>query len=105
MQLLFSDPNYIDVKIVERDKQWRFTGMYGEFKWQNKHLTWQRLRDLKAEHDMPWVVMGDLNEILYLHEKEGGNPRPQQYMNAFWCKQSKSVGYVSGNFIKLHNYP
>ena len=29
------------------------------------------------------VIIGDLNEIKFLHEKEGGNPRPQQYMVAF----------------------
>ena len=28
-------------------------------------------------------MMGDLNEILFLHEKEGGNPGPAQYMQAF----------------------
>jgi hypothetical protein len=83
IQLLFSDPNYIDVKIVESDKQRRFTGIYEEFQWERKHLTWQRMRNLKANSDLPWLMMGDFNEILYLHEKEGGAPRPQQYMNAF----------------------
>jgi hypothetical protein len=32
---------------------------------------------------MRWLVIGDWNEILYSHEKEGGNPRPIQYMQAF----------------------
>ncbi|PNT61155.1 hypothetical protein BRADI_5g10935v3, partial [Brachypodium distachyon] len=27
--------------------------------------------------------MGDFNEILYSHEKEGGNPRPVRMMNDF----------------------
>ena len=27
--------------------------------------------------------MGDINEILYLFEKEGGNPRPQNFMQSF----------------------
>jgi hypothetical protein len=29
------------------------------------------------------MVFGDFNEILYSHEKEGGNHRPQNYMQAF----------------------
>jgi hypothetical protein len=29
---------------------------------------------------MRWLVIGDWNEILATHEKEGGNPRPLQYM-------------------------
>jgi hypothetical protein len=46
--------------------------------------------------------MGDFNEILYLHEKEGGNPRPQQYMNAFRdalvdC-DLKDLGYLGDRF-------
>jgi hypothetical protein len=32
---------------------------------------------------MPWAIIGDLNEILYSHEKDGGNPRPAGYMEAF----------------------
>jgi hypothetical protein len=32
---------------------------------------------------MPWATIGDFNEILFNHEKEGGNPRPQVYMQAF----------------------
>ena len=66
-----------------QDNVWRFTGMYGEPRWQDKHLIWQRLRDLHAIADMPWLVMGDLNEILYAFEKEGGNPRPSHFMQAF----------------------
>jgi hypothetical protein len=27
--------------------------------------------------------MGDFNEILFSHEKEGGNQRPQPYMQSF----------------------
>jgi hypothetical protein len=32
---------------------------------------------------MPWVVIGDFNEILFSNEKEGGDPRPDHIMQAF----------------------
>jgi hypothetical protein len=32
---------------------------------------------------LPWLVAGDFNEIMYSHEKEGGNVRPQRCMQAF----------------------
>jgi hypothetical protein len=32
---------------------------------------------------MKWLVIGDWDEILYNHEKEGGNPRPIHYMLTF----------------------
>ncbi|XP_073353800.1 uncharacterized protein [Aegilops tauschii subsp. strangulata] len=75
---------FIDVKIEEANNVvWRLTGMYGEFRWENKHMTWSRMRQLHQNLKLPWILLGDLNEIQYLHEKDGGNPRPIQYMQAF----------------------
>jgi endonuclease/exonuclease/phosphatase family metal-dependent hydrolase len=83
IQLMFSHPNYIDVSVQESlDKVWRLTGVYGEPRWDDKYKTWERIRELHAQSNLPWVLIGDFNEILYSHEKEGGNPRPQIYMQA-----------------------
>jgi hypothetical protein len=57
--------------------------MYGESRWEDKYKTWDKVRELNAQYNLPWVIIGDLNEILYSHEKEGGNPRPQIFMQAF----------------------
>jgi endonuclease/exonuclease/phosphatase family metal-dependent hydrolase len=38
---------------------------------------------LSLASDMPWLVMGDLNDILYQFEKEGGRSRPAHCMQAF----------------------
>jgi hypothetical protein len=84
IQQLFSAPNYIDVSVHESTgKVWRLTGIYGEPKWEDKYKTWDKLRELKSNSNLPWVVIGDFNEILFSHEKEGGNPRPQNFMQAF----------------------
>jgi hypothetical protein len=81
---LFSAPNYIDVTINERpDKIWRLTGVYGEPRWEDKYKTWDRIRELHSQHNIPWVLIGEFNEILFSHEKEGGNPRPLNFMQAF----------------------
>ena len=67
------DPMFIDVRIMDADaREWRLTGMYGEFRWENKHKTWDRIRQLQHSYDLPWLLIGDLNEIQFLHEKEGG---------------------------------
>jgi hypothetical protein len=65
--------NYIDA-IVDGDNdetKWRLTGIYGESSWENKYKTWERLRELHGMIEMRWLVIGDWNEILYSHEKEG----------------------------------
>jgi hypothetical protein len=81
IQQIFSAPKYIDVKVVEGpDKEWRLTGIYGEPRWQDKYKTWDKMRELKGHNNLPWVVIGDFNEIAFLHEKDGGNTRPPNYM-------------------------
>jgi hypothetical protein len=84
IDLLFSAPMYIDVKINEGpNKEWRFTCIYGEARWDDRYKTWDKLHELKSNSSLPWVILGDFNEILYSHEKEGGNPRPHGYMQGF----------------------
>lgn len=73
VQRLKLDPMFIDVQIkCNGGATWRLTSMYGEFKWENKHQTWSRMRQLKQKSNLPWLLIGDLNEIQFLHEKEGG---------------------------------
>jgi hypothetical protein len=101
--LLHCDPNYIDVRVEKNsEKIWRLTGMYGEPRWEDKYKTWDRMRELKQRSNLPWVMIGDFNEILYTHEKEGGNPRPQNYMQAFRDALSdcdfEDMGFSGDNF-------
>ena len=47
IQLRDKDKNFIDVTMGDgTDKVCRFTGFYGEPKWEDKHLPWSCLRDL-----------------------------------------------------------
>ena len=62
---------------------WRLTCLYGEPSWNNKDRTYNNLRELHSQIDLPWTVIGDFNEILYSSEKEGGAPRHQSRMQAF----------------------
>lgn len=75
-------PNYIDV-IIQDGVEWRLTGIYGEPRWDQKERTWAALRSIKSNVNEPWIVIGDFNEILYNHEKEGGQPRSQRQLQAF----------------------
>jgi hypothetical protein len=85
IQLKYEHTNYIDVLVSGEtpDKDWRLTGIYGESVWRHKHKTWRYMSDLHRQTNIPWLVSGDMNEILSESEKEGGAPRPLAYMQAF----------------------
>jgi hypothetical protein len=75
---------HIDVDVVESNGvKWRFTRIYGESKAGEKENTWRLLRTLQGQSDLPWLCIGDFNEILFAHEKEGGPARAQGCMDAF----------------------
>lgn len=107
IEQIFSAPKYIDVRVVESPgKIWRLTGIYGEPRWEDKYKTWDKMRELKDTSNLPWVIVGDFNEILFSHEKEGGNPRPQVYMQAFrdaltHC-ELEVVGFSGDGFTWKH---
>jgi hypothetical protein len=48
--------NYIDV-VIEGYFSWRFTGVYGEPSWGQKHITWDALRTLHGQLNLPWLAL------------------------------------------------
>lgn len=64
-------------------KEWSLNGIYGDPVWDQKERTWEALRSLQGRMDEPWLVLGDFNDILFHHEKEGGRPRTQRQLQAF----------------------
>ena len=45
--------------------------------------SWAKLKFLKISSSLPWLVIGDFNEIIGLSEKEGGRIRPNRQMELF----------------------
>ncbi|VFQ60129.1 unnamed protein product [Cuscuta campestris] len=76
--------NHVDVSIrFGCEVEWRFTGFYGHPKWSQRSDSWTLLRSLKDRSPLPWVVVGDFNDICASHEKKGGNPRPPSFIDGF----------------------
>ena len=76
---------YIDLDVTEMDgAKWRFTGIYGESHADQKHKTWEAMRSLAGHPGGgAWMCAGDFNEILFVHEKEGGRQKPQSCLDRF----------------------
>ncbi|KAL5565829.1 hypothetical protein UlMin_028993 [Ulmus minor] len=62
---------------------WRFTGLYGNPDTSLRPQFWNLLKRLGDSVSLPWLCGGDLNEILFGHEKQGGAERAQYLMNHF----------------------
>jgi hypothetical protein len=54
--------------------------IYGEFQCLDKYKTCERTCILHEQHNLPWLIVGDFNEIIYSHDKEQWNVRPQRCM-------------------------
>ncbi|KAL5567922.1 hypothetical protein UlMin_024497 [Ulmus minor] len=84
VQLLSGSKGHIDVQVTSHDSTcWRFTGLYGNPDTSLRTQFWTLLKRLGDASSMPWLCGGDLNEILFGHEKQGGATRAQYLMNAF----------------------
>jgi endonuclease/exonuclease/phosphatase family metal-dependent hydrolase len=77
--------NHIDAIIKDSTvgKMWRLTGFYGSPERSGRSETWQLLKRLGDQNQVPWVVLGDFNEILYNSEKMGKAARAKSQMKVF----------------------
>ncbi|MBA0698767.1 hypothetical protein Goari_000459 [Gossypium aridum] len=85
VQLQNFSKRHIDVIIdeVEKGYKWRFTGFYGSPYPHERAEAWNVLRHLRTARELPWLVCGDFNEIMYSFEKKGGLPREEGRMEVF----------------------
>lgn len=60
-----------------------FSGIYGQPQDHLRVQTWELLRRLHNFDDFAWVIGGDLNEILWDSEKQGGVARSFDLMSNF----------------------
>ncbi|XP_031094434.1 uncharacterized protein LOC115998904 [Ipomoea triloba] len=81
--LSYSD-NYIDVIVtMEGESPWRLTCFYGFPERARRHQAWTLLRDLKSHSNLPWVVIGDFNDIASHSEKRGHISHPDNLIRGF----------------------
>ena len=57
--------------------------MYGHLEERLKSETWRLLRHLRVRASLPWVCLGDFNEILCSEERNGRIPKLLQPIQDF----------------------
>ncbi|XP_017233198.1 uncharacterized protein LOC108207248 [Daucus carota subsp. sativus] len=76
--------HYIDCEVVcEHIGRWRYTGFYGCPERQRRQESWNLLKQLARESQIPWFVIGDFNDMMFDHEKQGGRPQPRALLEGF----------------------
>lgn len=61
----------------------RITGTYGEPNRAHRRRTWDLLRNLARDANLPWRVIGDLNNVVSLNDKIGRAPYPNWLIEGF----------------------
>ena len=67
---------HIDAMVTEVGKDpWRLTAVYGEAQTNERFKTWDMLKYIRSASSLPWMCLGDFNEVLHRHEHVGVQER------------------------------
>ena len=96
--------NFIDAIVTDEHSgcKWRITGFYGHPETHRRKESWEQLKGLNRKFQLPWLCLGDFNEILSMSEKWGGGLRPQKQIEDFKSAVDvysfKDLGYIGPKF-------
>jgi hypothetical protein len=76
---------HIDVIVTESGGEpWRLTCVYREAQTHLRFKTWDMLKFIKSSNSLPWMCIGDFNEVLHQSEHEGVQERNLAQIAGFW---------------------
>ena len=76
--------HHIDVHVhMDTHSWWRLIGFYSHLEQHKRHETWKLLNHLGSRNQIPWLCLGDFNEILSQEEKQGIHLQPVRQMLEF----------------------
>lgn len=76
--------NHIDAVVsILGWRSFRLTGLYGEPNKTRIRSTWDLIRHLAMDNNLPWCLIGDMNNVLGQVEKRGGRLYPSWLIEGF----------------------
>nr|XP_023885100.1 uncharacterized protein LOC111997259 [Quercus suber] len=108
VEIIDADQSHIDalVKGGVATDWWHLTGFYGALETSRRDASWALLKVIRDRSTLPWLAIGDFNELVSDSEKEGGSSRPRRHMKNFadtlnWCGL-RNMGFVGPRFTWLY---
>ena len=87
---------------------WHLTSFYGNPDTAKGPNSWAKLRHLKGTSSLPWLAIGDFNELTGLSKKEGGSMRKRMQMEIFVNTINhcgfRDMGFISPKFTWLYQH-
>lgn len=76
--------NHVDIQFLEANiVTWRLTCFYGYPERSRRKNSWDFIRQLSNISQVPWLIFGDFNDLLYKSDKWGSFEHPQSLMDGF----------------------
>ncbi|KAK9904636.1 hypothetical protein M0R45_000528 [Rubus argutus] len=104
VDVLLDSKFFIDTLVTCRNtgEKFRVTWMYGPPYFSDKAAFWDSWKDQLWNDSTPWLVIGDLNELLWSFEKDGGAPwnsLRNRYLKAFiYSNGLIDIGFKGSSF-------
>lgn len=94
--------NHIDAVVdIQGWSRYRLTGIYGEPNRIRRRSTWELIRNLSRDNNLPWCLIGDMNNVLGQADKRGGRLYPSWLIEGF----QEVVDECGLTDLKLQGYP
>lgn len=78
------DNNHMDVHIASNNTvSWRLTGFYGFPERSRRRDSWEFIKILAMKSNLPWVLVGDFNDMVSEADKKGNNKHPYYLLDGF----------------------
>lgn len=94
--------NHINLEMFDNDVgSWRIMAFYGMPERTNRRRSWDLMRTIAATSSIPWVLIGDINDLASPNDKSGGAEIHQWLMDGF--RETLSDCYLLD--LPLEGYP
>ncbi|GLT58322.1 hypothetical protein SLA2020_312230 [Shorea laevis] len=84
------------------NSEWFFYGVYGRPQFEIRSLLWHELSNMADHITLPWIIVGDFNDVIEQGEKFGGNPISQLRVKAYLSCMNDcgmmDMGYVGERY-------